>query len=297
MLHETIEGMESGRKFIRGEKIHRGGQGIIFKLHEGRTTYAGKFPQTRWNFFAFSPESNLPDVVDPFDIINSRYRFEREAELQQIVHHQGITPVVLFDRTAVNGEPFLVTRLATSDLEMHVLLHGELPAESAYVLSETIAEALAALHNESIIFSDLKPSNVLLFKNRKGVMKGRLTDFGGAGYSDRPNTLVADKNYKAPEFDETVHSERAEFTLDQYGWAKGIVGPSFTGQLGKPNSSRVMIPKGRTIWEDVVAPIAARASAKNPAQRYPSMGELVNDLQEGRKRIIKALKKQQTILP
>jgi serine/threonine protein kinase len=156
---------------------------------------------------------------------------EKEAQVQSEGQHQAVTEIILFDRTVREDVPFLITRLAQSDMAQYMKKHGPFSFEDAYTLSLNTADAINNFHKKRIVVSDLQPANVLLFRARHGKLVGKLADFGGAVHLGIPEeyAIVSD-DYAPPEFGNV----RSNFLFDVYGWAAGIVYPAFTGHVGFP---------------------------------------------------------------
>lgn len=255
----TFKGINSGRTFKRRRELGKGDWGTVYKVNERGKPYACKVPHR---------ETEEPKLL-----------LKKEAQIQNEVNHPYVSPVVLFDQSIQgnNDSPFLVTPLAKTDLAKYLKKHGPPSAEAAYSLCEGLADALNTFHKNGIVVSDIQPANILLYKDPKDArLTGKLSDFGGAAHINRNDEyLLATGDYEAPEF----HTQaRPQPTLDQYGWAAGIVHPVFTGRLGRPQPFERDIAKKMTPLYEAIEDIAARAMATNPNQRYPSMADLLDDL-------------------
>jgi eukaryotic-like serine/threonine-protein kinase len=129
-------------------------------------------------------------------------RFRREAQfLAEISHprvvryvahglHEGQRPYIAMEW--LDGED-LADRLERSGLTLHETL----------TVARRVAEALAALHEKSIVHRDIKPSNVFLPQGR--VDDAKVLDLGVARFlrNTRPSTrsgiMVGTPGYMAPE--------------------------------------------------------------------------------------------------
>jgi outer membrane protein assembly factor BamB/predicted Ser/Thr protein kinase len=127
--------------------------------------------------------------------------FEREAGLLATLQHPAIPRV--YDFFEEHGRIYLVMELITGhDLET-VLDEASKPLDEARVIrwAVQICDVLAYLHNhkpETIVFRDMKPSNVMVAGDERIV----LIDFGIArnlNRSDRKGTMIGTEGYSPPE--------------------------------------------------------------------------------------------------
>ncbi|MCR4655264.1 MAG: hypothetical protein K5770_03430 [Lachnospiraceae bacterium] len=86
-----------------------------------------------------------------------------------------------------------------SDDELEDVIRSLSP-EVKKLLMQTAAGALASVHKQGIIHSDLKLKNVLLVKNATGNYVAKLIDFDSSYPEDeKPDEIVGDINYYSPE--------------------------------------------------------------------------------------------------
>eukprot|EP01105_Mastigella_eilhardi_P001941 TRINITY_DN12385_c1_g1_i5.p1 TRINITY_DN12385_c1_g1~~TRINITY_DN12385_c1_g1_i5.p1 ORF type:complete len:448 (+),score=105.94 TRINITY_DN12385_c1_g1_i5:437-1780(+) len=85
-----------------------------------------------------------------------------------------------------------------------------------------LAAGLETLYKKNIIHRDLKPQNLLLHKDRRGVMTLKLADFGFARFVDNQQELLAticgSPLYMAPE---VLHNEKYSRKSDL--WSVGVI--------------------------------------------------------------------------
>lgn len=276
ITENCITGRESGQSFVLAEQIGEGGAGVVYRALDGSN-----------NEYALKK----PNRIDPPPNMDPAATLVREAEIQKQFSHPHITPVVLFDVTVSDtNDPFLITPLAQTDLNRLVTEETPIVSEVAQSVSLQVASALDVIHEEGLTHGDIKPHNVLLDQTDSGII-ARLTDFGSAvqigAYETNP--VFATELYAAPERSGGVCSPE----VDQYAWAAGVVYPSFTGEApsnpneydevldiyGYPRTMEAIIGAANmTRIHDVFQEVAARALKGFPSERYPSMADLLDDL-------------------
>ena len=227
-------------------------------------------------------------------------RFERERQVLVRLRHPGIVRLLeagvtqnglpwfamdlisgrTIDRWADDAAPDLTTRL-------HVL--------------RDLADAVAAAHRQGVLHRDLKPANILIQETDAGP-RVQVVDFGIAKVLDevpdaigatRAGQVIGTPEYMSPEA-ASLDADRLDTRSDVY--SLGLVafrlltgraamesptGASFAQRLQAAASPR--IPRLSATCRDPAAArrlrgeiewVVARASAVDPARRYPSAGEL-----------------------
>lgn len=126
--------------------------------------------------------------------------FEREASLLATLSHPGIPKI--YDFFSVHGRVYLVLEFIEGrDLEAQLNVREHPMQEEEVVrLAVQICDVLEYLHGhspQSIIFRDLKPSNIIVLPDGKVT----LIDFGIAKVfqSDKRGTMIGTEGYAPPE--------------------------------------------------------------------------------------------------
>jgi eukaryotic-like serine/threonine-protein kinase len=207
-------------------------------------------------------------------------RFRREARAIARLNHPNIVTVI--DRGEFEGRQFIVfEHVSGENLKELVRREGPLPVQQALALTHQVARGLAFAHEHGIVHRDVKPQNVLL--DEEGSPK--VTDFGIARSLDpqdgltQTGTLLGTSDYIAPE---QASGHRVDERSDQY--ALGVLlYELLTGEVPYPAETfmaaamrhmRDPVPSVRERRRDVppeVDAIVARAMAKNPDERFPSV--------------------------
>ncbi|MFE9274287.1 protein kinase domain-containing protein [Paenibacillus glucanolyticus] len=103
-------------------------------------------------------------------------RFKREVKfLKEKISHQNIIQI---NKTQLVNEPaFFTMPLADYSLEKFLALYPKLSEDMRLSIFKDILNGVAYLHDCKISHRDLAPHNILLFKNRDGVL-AKVADFG-----------------------------------------------------------------------------------------------------------------------
>jgi serine/threonine protein kinase len=222
-------------------------------------------------------------------------RFEREAAALRDLNHPNIVPYIDTFQEGMNY--FLVMEyMPGGSLYDRLQAEGALSIEDARQIAIDISDALIRAHRLDIIHRDLKPENILF----DGDGNPHLADFGVAGVVSETTRLtgtgtqVGTPYYMSPE---AWHGERLDAQSDI--WSLGIVlYEILAGELPFDGSTAIVImrevlqtptPDIRQIRDDIpdgLYEIIRKALAKDKAQRYQSMREVVLDLERGQPAVL-----------
>lgn len=210
-------------------------------------------------------------------------RFAREASLAAMVTHPNI--VAIYDYGNVDGVPFIAMEYVEGEtLAQHVGDAG-IPVTKRLAWLLDVSRALAAAHEKGLVHRDVKPSNIMV--TRSGLVK--VLDFGLAkqttpssgprAFQTLEGRVLGTPRYMAPE---QLAGRAITPQTDQYGL--GVVAYELlTGQHPNGADGRVEPPKLLTEVNPSLpfrlAVLVARALAKKPEDRFPSMHELTAELE------------------
>jgi eukaryotic-like serine/threonine-protein kinase len=226
-------------------------------------------------------------------------RFAMEAKAASSLNHPNI--LTIYEVGESDAGPYLVTEYVDGDTVRGLLNSGALPLEKAIDVSLQAAEGVASAHAVGIVHRDLKPENLMV--NREGRVK--ILDFGlakhlrpGEEAMDVARTatgmIIGTAGYLSPEqLRGGKASERSdvfalglvfyEMLTGDNPFRRNNAVETFTAIMREdpaPLPDKIGPPP-----RDVIAPILARALAKNPEQRYPTAQELASDLREAQARL------------
>ena len=264
----SLIGQSLGRYHIL-EQLGEGGMATVYKAYDTRleTDVAMKVIRT---------ENILPSTLE-----RSLKRFEREAKALARLTHPNIVKVT--DYGEYEDKPYLVMPYLPGGT-LKQKLGKPIPWQEAARLLLPIARALDFAHRQNMIHRDVKPSNILITADGEPM----LTDFGIAKILDLEETAdltgtgmgIGTPEYMAPE----QWTGKTSTLSDQY--ALGVVlYEMLTGR--KPYSADTPaaillkqatepLPRPGQFARDLpdkVERLLLKVLARNPADRYASMGE------------------------
>jgi TolB-like protein/Tfp pilus assembly protein PilF len=219
-------------------------------------------------------------------------RFKREARSASAINHPNIAQVYEIDEAG--SICFIAMELVEGETLAAIISATALDEALALHLAKQIAAAMMAAHSRGIIHRDIKPTNILVTAGNQV----KVLDFGlakvfdtGAGETRSQTLTSADVimgtvDYMSPEQalgrDLDPRSDVFSFGVVLYQMVTGVLpfrGRNSTEVLaqvlqGQPASAAESNPSITPGLERVIA----RCLAKDPADRYQSMEEIVLDL-------------------
>lgn len=189
-------------------------------------------------------------------------RFRRERQILAQLNHPHIARLYDGGQTEEN-QPYIVMEHVGGESLRHWLEHDAAPSLSERLaLFRQVADAVGFAHQNLVIHRDLTPGNILV----DGNTQAKLIDFGIArpprperepAPVSRLTGLSLTPGFAAPE---RARGESSNTLLDIFS-------------LGRILDTMVGFAKVPEL-----ASIAARAAAEDPAERYPAVGDMVEDI-------------------
>ncbi len=271
-----------GRYELRRD-LGRGAGGLVF---EARHCFTGR---------RVALKIVAPDVPRA-QLTELRARLEREARALAAVRHPGVVEI-LDGGVLDDGTPYIVMEnLEGRTLEGLLATRGRLSVENTISLALQLCAALEAAHDAGVIHRDLKPGNVLIVRDRDGLERVKLVDFGTAqiqiqGASQEAKltaigALVGTAAYMAPE--QLLANDDIDARADVYGLGITMF-ECVTGNVPYPGPyPQVLleacgegpVPELPADVDPGVAAIVRRAIAKKREDRYPSCTEMASELRQ-----------------
>jgi YVTN family beta-propeller protein len=233
-----------------------------------------------------------------------RQRFIRESRLAASLDHPNIVPI--FEAGEADGQLFIAMRYVIgSDLKGTLAEEGgRLPEGRTLALLRQVGDALDSAHRAGLVHRDVKPGNILVTARERPQHTQRtrstlgdhvyLTDFGltkrTAGLSEGltgTGHFLGTVDYVSPE---QIQGRPVGPGTDVYALGC-VLYECLTGQLPFRRDDDAAL-----LWAHLVEPpppvtatrpelpgavngVVARAMAKDPADRYPSCEDLVEELE------------------
>ena len=273
-------------------EISRGGMGVVYRARDVRLN--------REVALKVLP----PDLVaDPA----RRARFVQEAQAASSLEHAHIA--VIHEIDEVDGISFIAMELLRGEQLSDLIARGPVPAGRALDLAVEIAEGLARAHDKAVVHRDLKPGNVMLTEDGHA----KIIDFGLAKLVDAlsgdpagptviknetdPGMVLGTVTYMSPE---QARGGRVDHRTDVFSFGlllhEMLTGhPPFRGSSGIDTMHAILhspVPAlpalGPTVTVEAAADvqrILEKCLAKDPAERYQGMRDIIVDLRAARRRL------------
>jgi hypothetical protein len=215
-------------------------------------------------------------------------RDNAEVELRGIAHVMNLSSphlIKIFDvRRNESDEPFVLMEYVSGPSLRDVLRAepGGLSLDKAAYFVRGIAQGLGHLHARGVVHRDLKPGNIFYDDGYVKIGDYGLSKHMSVSQHSGQTVSVGTVHYMAPE----IGTGRYTKLIDVYALGvilyEMLVGrPPFTGG----SLQEVLVRQFRdepdvSVLPRQVAPIVAKALEKDPADRYQSADEFVDDLMQ-----------------
>ena len=223
-----------------------------------------------------------PEFANQPDFIR---RFETEAQLVAQLEHLHIVP--LYDYWRDPDGAYLAMRYLKGGSLEALIGNGSLSLTRTAHLLEQITSALAAAHRKGIVHRDLKPANILLDEDGNAYLSdfGVAKAIGAQSGMTLTGAIVGTPTYISPE---QIQALPVSPQTDIYSLGV-LLFVILTGEHPFPETSagdlfarhlRDPLPDLKEFSPDLPAELDSviqRATAKDPADRYPDVGSLLAD--------------------
>lgn len=262
-------GMKLGDRYEILEKIGTGGMSDVYKAkcHKLNRYVAVKVLKQE-----FSENANFVS------------KFRVEAQAAAGLMHPNIVNV--YDVGEENGVHYIVMELVEGiTLKRYIEKKARLSTKEAVTIAIEISKGIEAAHNNHIIHRDIKPQNIIISKEGKV----KVTDFGiakAATSNTITSNVMGSVHYTSPEQARGGYSDEKS---DIYSLGITMY-EMLTGKVPFNGETTVAIAI-KHIQEEIEFPeellseipislqqIVFKCCQKSPDRRYPSMGDLINDL-------------------
>jgi serine/threonine protein kinase/tetratricopeptide (TPR) repeat protein len=253
------------------EKLGEGGMGVVYKAHDVRL------------------RRDVAMKLLPADVAQDadrRDRFYIEARAASALNHPNVATIYEIDE--FEGEHFIAMEYIKGTTLRDRIASAKLMAHEALDLATQIAGGLYAAHQQGVVHRDIKPENILI--TASGLVK--IMDFGLAKLASGTRLTIAGTTmgtlaYMSPEQfrgeDVDQRSDIWSFGVVLYEMFtqtcpfKGDSAPAMMFEITNKEAPR--LTELRTDVPPGLEAIVAKTLAKNPADRYQHLGELISDLE------------------
>ena len=219
-------------------------------------------------------------------------RFENEWKYLICLNHPNVIQV--YGGGTHNGQPYYAMEVLRPVIDHHTILMAlDLQERISAVLQA--ARGLSYLHGEGILHLDVKPGNILFYRDEKKAICAKVMDLGIALPFDGQTTpthsrVTGTPHYMAPE--QVMSPIETDVRTDVYAIGSTLLYCT-TGSLprtgqGTPRELIRVIRERRPIdaanIHDPNIPLALagiidKAVRMDPVERYQTMGEFIEDLE------------------
>jgi tetratricopeptide (TPR) repeat protein/TolB-like protein len=273
-------------------EISRGGMGVVYRALD----------------VTLNREVALK-VLPPELVANAdrRERFIQEARAASALEHPHIA--VIHEIAEADGVSFIAMELVRGDKLSELTIRGPVPPARALEIAGEVAEGLARAHDKNIVHRDLKPANVMLTEDGHA----KIIDFGLAKLVDAlsgdsagvtmvkagtdPGMVMGTVSYMSPE---QARGGKVDHRSDIFSFGillyELLTGRApFRGDTSVDTMHAILHtpvpplpPLGPAVTPEAASDIQRvleKCLAKDPADRYQGMRDVVVDLRAARRRL------------
>jgi eukaryotic-like serine/threonine-protein kinase len=214
-------------------------------------------------------------------------RFRQEARAVAKLTHPNVVSVI--DAGEDGGYPYIVFEYVKGEtLKQRISRVGALDTQEAIAYAIEVARGLGVAHARNMVHRDIKPQNVLI--DEEG--RAKLTDFGISRQLEQDGVTATGRvlgttDYVAPEqaMGKAVDPRSDIYSLGVvlYEMLVGQVPFHADSQVGVAmkhvNEELPDVQRRRPEASAAVALVVERATAKDPTERYQTIGEMIDDLE------------------
>ena len=269
----TVIGTLISERYRLEEKIGSGGMSSVYRAFDPMLE--------RWVAIKLMHRdiSNDPDQLE---------RFRREARAVAQLNHPHVVTVI--DAGEDDGAPYIVFEYVEGEtLKERIRRLGRLPVSEAVAYAIEIGRALESAHANRLVHRDVKPQNVLI--DRDG--RAKVTDFGIARSLEAQGLTATGRVLGTTDYVSPEQALGHEVTGQSDIYSLGIVlYEMLTGETPFNADTQVAVAmkhvrdplpdvqRRRPEISAALASVVERSTAKETQNRYPSVSQMVHDLEE-----------------
>ena len=269
----TVIGTLISERYRLEEKIGSGGMSSVYRAFDPMLE--------RWVAIKLMHR----DISDDPDQLE---RFRREARAVAQLNHPHVVTVI--DAGEDEGAPYIVFEYVEGEtLKERIRRLGRLPVSEAVAYAIEIGRALESAHANRLVHRDVKPQNVLI----DGDGRAKVTDFGIARSLEAQGLTATGRVLGTTDYVSPEQALGQEVTGQSDIYSLGIVlYEMLTGETPFHADTQVAVamkhvrdplPDVQRRRPEISAALAAaveRSTAKETQNRYPTVNQMVHDLEE-----------------
>ncbi len=269
----TVIGTLIGGRFRLEEKVGSGGMSSVYRAFD---------PTLERHVAIKMMHRDISDDADQLE------RFRREARAVAQLNHPHVVTVI--DAGEDDGNPYIVFEYVEGEtLKDRIRRLGRLPVAEAVAYAVEIGRALECAHSHMLVHRDVKPQNVLIDPDGRA----KVTDFGIARSLEAQGLTATGRVLGTTDYVSPEQALGHEVTAQSDIYSLGIVlYEMLTGEAPFKADTQVAVamqhvrdplPDVQRRRPEISAALAAvveRATAKETANRYATIEDMVHDLEE-----------------
>ena len=215
-------------------------------------------------------------------------RFRREARAVAQLNHPHVVTVI--DAGEDDGTPYIVLEFVEGEtLKDRIRREGRLPVSESLAYAIEIGRALSCAHSHKLVHRDIKPQNILIDLDGRA----KLTDFGISRSLESQGLTATGRVLGTTDYVSPEQALGHEVTEQSDIYSLGIVlYEMLVGEAPFRADTQVAVamkhvrepmPDVQRLRPEISAALAAvveRATAKETANRYATVEEMVHDLEQ-----------------
>jgi tetratricopeptide (TPR) repeat protein len=269
-------GSEFAGRYKIMEELGRGGMGVVYKAEDTKLK--------RLVAIKLLPPHLTRDPI-------TRQRFIHEAQAASSLDHPNICTIYEIHETE-DGQIFISMSCYEGESLEGRIQQGPIEIEEAIDLAIQVGKGLSRAHEKGIVHRDIKPGNIFMTDDGRA----KILDFGlakltGQTRLTKTGTAVGTVSYMSPE---QARGHEADHRADIWSLGAALYEMITGGQPFKGDYAQAVIysilnedPKPPAhVREDIPAGlerVVYKALAKDPEERYQSVEDLVEDLEQIRR--------------
>ncbi len=218
---------------------------------------------------------------------NFRARFKREAQALARLTHPSI--VSIYEVSEFQGRPFYAMEYVQGQFLKNLMRDRKLPVEQIIDIAIQLCEGLSKAHQAGVVHRDIKPANILVDVDGRAKISGfELAIVQGGEPPSNVDSSSGMNSYMSPE---QARGEEVDYRSDIFSFG-AVLYEMLTGSRPfREETNAETLPANlheQPVPLETLRPelprklngIVLKALAKNPAERFQSMKDMICELKQ-----------------